>query len=358
MKATSAVFRSFFSGHSPRDVPAFAFKIRSLTILLSPTSKDEKPSSNSNNAVLGHWVLVSRDLHHLRELAFLGTSVQSDARDLLVDLPPEARLRRFFCEDDSLLQDSSRSLLKHRETLGEFGGFFDTETFSPDMTPDTFLRTFRSVHTLDVGMRFIEQVKLAGSITNLSVRLEWPRMSSVVCHLCRTFGTQVRALRIERSAVVSGGWALVGDTWVPGPESPMLLCAYLDMPALRYLEVRDTAPPAAPEVQQEGIRPPGPSAWSFGDSTWMESSDYDGVQNLDRLAWRPAWAAKGGEHRDCADAFVRMAGDMLPVLTVWMSLEERTSGVWDTWTRIDEDFPLERKCVWDAVKEDSWKRMV
>ena len=45
------------------------------------------------------------------------------------------------------------------------------------------------------------------------------------------------------------------------------------------------------------------------------------------------------------------------MLAVWVLLEEDPSGIWDTWTRIDEDFSFDRQCVWSAVPEDAWKRM-
>lgn len=100
-----------------------------------------------------------------------------------------------------------------------------------------------------------------------------------------------------------------------------------------------------------------PSASILEDRAWATWSDYGGVPKLERLAWRPTWATEGAFLRPCADAFVRAAAGVLPVLTVWMSVEERTSGVWDTWTRLDEALQFECKYIRHAVKEDSWKRM-
>ena len=110
-------------------------------------------------------------------------------------------------------------------------------------------------------------------------------------------------------------------------------------------------------MEEEKPRP-APDLAFLGNPEWATWSDYEGIPNLDRLSWRPRWALEGAKYRTCADAFVSVVGDALPVLAVWMSLEENPSGIWDTWTRIDEDFQFERQCVWDAVPEDAWKRMV
>nr|VWP00719.1 N/A [Ganoderma boninense] len=353
MEATSRVFRWFFASHSPRGIPAFAFKIRSITLHLSPPSQDNVSPSHSN-VVLMHWKWVSRDLHHLRELAFLGTKVQfTGVRDLLAVLPPTARLRRFICEDDRLLFGSLNSLLNHQETLEDFGGFFDTGIDKPPMTPAAFLDRFSNVHTLDVGMSFVTLQNHPGSVKSLCVRLDWTWMLSVVRSVWRIFGTTVRTLRLERNGVLDGRELHDGYPLIEGQESPLFLCTHLNMPALRYLEIRDTA---LAEAQREGTKPPCPDAESLGKPP--PSDDYDGVCNLDCLAWRPWWAKQGGEYRNCADAFVRAAEESwLPVRKVLMSLDERTSGVWDMWTRPDEDFPFERKCTWGAIKDDSWKHM-
>ncbi|KAM5538757.1 hypothetical protein V8D89_007479 [Ganoderma adspersum] len=354
MKASGAAFRSFFASHSPLGVPSYTLKIRSLTLRRSPHSQYEVCSSND---ILKYWVRVSRYLNHLEELVFLGTDVRySGRRNLLGALPRTVRLRRFFCEDDRLLRDSVNSLRNHKETLVDFGGFFDTETVRPRMTADAFLYRFYNVRTLEVGREFLVGLRNTGSVVNLSVRLEWKEMLPCVRSLSTAFRNQLRALRLERKGVVDS-YRILDDAnsvrepkW---PDSPLFLCGYLDIPSLRYLEVRDTAPPSPLPVRAH----PTPLACALGHPGWANFSDYDGVPNLERLAWRPTWAVEGAFRRTCADAFVRVAGDVLPVLTVWMSLQEHTSGIWDTWTRIDEDFPLERKCIWDAVKEDSWKRM-
>ncbi len=403
MKATSAVFRSFLSSHSTLGVHSFTFKLRNITLRLTPYSQG---AVHSSNGVLRHWIRVSRDLNHLRELAFLGRNVwYTGRRDVLQSLPPKARLRRFMCEDDHLLDDSLNSLCNHQKTLEDFGGFFDIVPFTSDVEDDPldidaalfdivavpfdieavapritlegFLEWFYNVRTLEVGMKLVVKLRNPGQVTHLSVRLQWESMLPAIGCVSKVFGWQVRALRLEREAVADGGPTLEGFKWVSGIESPLWLCAALDMPTLRYLEVRDSAPPEVCDYSfqphltlnfadwsfarvraplQQGFTPPDASM--LGHPRWLSTSDgYEGVRNLDRLAWRPAWAAQGAKHRTCADVFTRTTGDVLPLLTVWMSLEARTSGIWDTWTRFDEDLQLERQCIWNAVKDDSWKRM-
>ena len=245
MKATGAVFYAFFSSRSPLGgVPSYALRLRSLTLTLSPHCHYATPSSND---ILEYWAQVSRHLNHLVELSFLGTDVRyNGCRDLLEGLPHTARLRRFFCEDGRILRDLMPSLFNHEETLEDFGGFFDTAVVSPLKTADTFLYQFSNVRTLEVGWEFIHGLRNAGSVVNLSVRLEWTEMLPCVRSLSMAFENQLRALRLDRKGVVDCYRVLDDPNLALEPEwaqSPLFLCGHLDIPSLRYLEVRDTAPP-------------------------------------------------------------------------------------------------------------------
>ncbi|KAI1790823.1 hypothetical protein LXA43DRAFT_462260, partial [Ganoderma leucocontextum] len=246
MKATSPVFYSFFATHLPFN--ATSLKLRNIILHLSPRSKRQL----SSNGVLALWLQVSRHLNHLCELALLGTDVRYDgACDVLGSLPSAVRLRRFVCENDGLLYDSWESLCDHREDLEDFGGFFDTSGAPPRVSPDEFLVWFDKVRTLEVGVRFVTRLRHPGGVTHLSVRLEWYTMVPDLRSLSKVFGCQVRALHLVRKPAV-GGWLLDGQKWMRGSESPLFVCAHLNMPALHYLEVRDSVCP------KENKRRPSP----------------------------------------------------------------------------------------------------
>lgn len=253
MRATGTVFRTFFASHlALRASP----NIQSLTLQLSPYSQPQAPNSSG---VLAHWLRASRGLNHLRELSFLGTDVRYyGARDVLASLPTTARLRLFFCEDDNLLDNSMASLRNHWETLEDFGGFFDADAIIPSTNPDNFLQWFFNIRTLTVGTRFFQDLRHAGvNVKHLSVRLKWEIMLPTIWSISTLFGHQVHSLRLERKQE-DGGLIWDGHQYVRRVESPLLLCAHLNMPALRYLEVRDSPLP------QVSVRPPSCSLTTLG----------------------------------------------------------------------------------------------
>lgn len=100
--------------------------------------------------------------------------------------------------------------------------------------------------------------------------------------------------------------------------------------------------------------PTHPIPEALGSPFWAQLTPR--IPNLNTLVWRPAWASEGGRFQRAAEGFSQAVGQILPVLTAVVSLEEDTRGIWDEYRRNDENMPFQRGIVWGAVDNDSWKK--
>ncbi|OJT04902.1 hypothetical protein TRAPUB_4346 [Trametes pubescens] len=118
------------------------------------------------------------------------------------------------------------------------------------------------------------------TITHLSLRMRWTSDLVAYASLEYLFGGSLVSLRIERVFECVDHW---------NRESPIRICAYLNMPRLEYLEIADTGLYTKYASSQKPWR--GPFAANRVDSVKPDSPELlrarEGLPRLRELVWSP-----------------------------------------------------------------------
>ena len=205
--------------------------ITRIYLAVNPFSSEKAESRD----VLAQLDNLMCHLFQLNDLTLTGQLQGCEPFDVLRSLPQSASIRKLFCEDDALLAAIWGSLSRHR-FLEELSGFFDTTKCPTEALPGIF----PNLRALDAGAAFAMQLRdPPPTLTQLSVRLDWAIPCATLQALSQVLGHQLRALRIVRWM----RFERVLQELKPFPDHPLILCAIMDMPDLRYLYIHDTYDP-------------------------------------------------------------------------------------------------------------------
>ena len=236
----SDLVRYYYFATNPAFVGFRARSVRALTVKLVPTKSE---STATLQSFFNHWYRMIPFLDSLRELTLLGELTKEDARDILLGLSDSARLVKFVCESDALMNASWTSVVAQQDPE-ELGGFYNLMEgpIQPRATPSAF----PNLRTLDTAVPFLRRMtvhnKNSVTITHLSVRMFRMQMQTTADFISDTLGDALVSLRVMRTFMEP-----LGDEkkrWFPrnllyGTDSPMILCGILEAPHLTYLEVLD-----------------------------------------------------------------------------------------------------------------------
>ncbi|KAI0641035.1 hypothetical protein C8Q79DRAFT_1014857 [Trametes meyenii] len=261
--------------------PWRANAVRSLAVSF------EGLSFSSTAAVSGELFRLRGALSSLPGLEELMVSGLSDVEASTQDIFGGClfSLRKFFCDGDAVVLASWPSLRTHI-TLEEFGGFFDILHLPPvDVRPDAFPH----LRVLDTGAPFARRIGMGSRITHLSVHVARTTACCVLKQIAKTLGHQLVVLRVVRTiqAPHSTGRADLEQAPFWESDSPIVLCRALRAPVLRYMEVRDKAPPGTKWTVDFDTLRVIPAFWYDCSKQATERTPL-----LSTLAWRPVWACQ------------------------------------------------------------------
>ncbi|KAI0632752.1 hypothetical protein C8Q77DRAFT_1059327 [Trametes polyzona] len=299
-------------------------------------------------------------LPNLRELKVKDARIPREfCRDLVGS--DSCRLEKFYCDCDELVLASWPSLSR-QHSLQEFRGLYGVLALPPTVAPSAF----PELRVLATGPTFASRISSGCKVSRLSIHAPRMTAASIVKRITEVLGDHlvtlkvVRTILCPRSAGNNWGIDLAGPAGaMPGAipywesDSPVVLCAALSAPRLRYFEVRDR------------VHTPGTS-WSVGFDTLRERPSFgpafkeaqrtSRTPSLSTLLWRPVWAGASKALRSIVFDHVMDAFSLLPVSYVGMPLVEHVSGLtaapnaegWSTWAKagLGENAPARPPPAW------------